>query len=171
MDDRRLRRFHERRANTPRPDDADRPKLPFNDLKHPPTRPEIDLLLGVLPAIELKRFEHQLELLEPQVNWAMQWYENDAGWGYRASFKARVVCVLHFYKGYFTVTFSVPLDEEAAWRGRRENTEPILRAFEHGKLSPKTKWITVPLHLRADVEAVLPLLEMKLLDLKAKTSR
>ena len=64
-------------------------KLPFNDYQHLPTRPEIDTLLGVLPALELKRFEERLDLLEPTVSWAMHWYDSEQGWGYRASFRSR----------------------------------------------------------------------------------
>jgi len=146
------------------------PKLPFNDRKHPPTRPEIDLLLGVLPAIELKRFEHDLELIESNINWSMQWYTNEAGWGYRASYKSRVVCVLHFYKGYFTVTFSIPQAEEERYIKLRTLTPTLRRAFESYKESMKMKWITVHLHRRADVEAMRRIMEMKLEDLRKKSS-
>ncbi|MBN1447877.1 MAG: DUF3788 family protein [Bacteroidetes bacterium] len=144
------------------------PKLPFNDFKHPPTRPEIDLLLGVLPAIELRRFEHQLELLEPRINWSMQWYENEEGWGYRASYHSRVVCVLHFYKGYFSVTLSIPRTEEEQYYTLRELTPHIRKAFEHYRMSEKMKWITMHLSRKEDVDAVLAILRRKLADLKKK---
>ena len=87
-------------------------KLPFNNFKHIPSRPEIDTVLGMLPALELKRFEEQLDLLDSTISWAFQWYENLEGWGYRASFKQRVLCILHFDRGYFSATLSIPLAME-----------------------------------------------------------
>ena len=144
--------------------------MPFNDQKHPPTRPEIDILLGVLPAIELKRFEHQLELMEPGINWAMQWYDSDAGWGYRGSYKARVVCVLHFYKGYFTVTMSIPDADIPTYTSLKTMTRMLLKAFENSNPSIKSTWVTFHLHKREDVEAMPPIMELKLLDLRRKTS-
>jgi len=164
------RRIGDAESENPAREDADRPKLPFNDHKHPPTRPEIDILLGVIPSLELKRFEHQLELLEPGINWAMQWYAGDEGWGYRGSFKARVVCVLHFYKGYFTVTLSVPDDAILEYRSLRSLTPMLQKAFENSKPSVKTTWVTFHLHKREDVEALNPLMELKLDDLRRKTS-
>lgn len=146
-------------------------RLPFNEYKHPPTRPDIDLQLGVLPSIELRRFEHQLELLEPQINWSMQWYENEAGWGHRASYKSRVVCVLHFYKGFFSVTLSVPSDEEEAYLSLRPTTPLIRTAFEHFKPSAKMKWVTFNVSRKADVSAVLAIVEKKLKDLRTKKSK
>ncbi|MCZ7557368.1 MAG: DUF3788 domain-containing protein [Bacteroidia bacterium] len=154
----------------PRREESVRPKLPFNDAKHPPTRPEIDILLGVLPAIELKRFEHQLELIEPGINWGMQWYATDEGWGYRGSFKARVVCVLHFYKGYFTVTLSIPDAQLEEYRSLKTLTPMLLKAFENSKPSVKTTWVTFHLHKSEDVLALVPLMEMKIADLRKKTS-
>ncbi|MCB2203392.1 DUF3788 domain-containing protein [bacterium] len=145
------------------------PKLPFNDHKHPPTRPEIDLQLGVLPAIELKRFEHKLELIEPQINWSMQWYENEAGWGYRASYRSRVVCVLHFYKGFFSVTLSVPIDETDDYLALKETTPLVRTAFEHFKLSAKMKWVTFNISRGADVDAVIAIANKKMADLRKKT--
>ncbi len=147
------------------------PRLPFNDFKHPPTRPEIDLLLGISPSAELKRFEHQLEMMEPRVNWAMQWYENETGWGYRASFRARVLCVLHFYRGFFTVTLSIPIDEEERYRSLRELTPGLRKAFDHYTLSTKMKWINFHVRTRKDVDAILAILTLKFEDLRKKTSR
>ena len=144
-------------------------KLPFNDLKHPPTRPEIDQLLGMLPAIELKRFEHQLELLEPRIGWAMHWYESEEGWGYRASYRSRVLCVLHFYKGYFSVTLSIPIAEEQDYLALRELTPHIRKAFEHFRMSEKMKWITMHISKKEDVDAVLAIVRRKMADLKRKT--
>jgi len=124
----------------------------------------------VLPAIELKRFEHQLELMEPGINWAMQWYDSDAGWGYRGSYKARVVCVLHFYKGYFTVTMSIPDSDIPTYTSLKTMTRMLLKAFENSKPSIKSTWVTFHLHRREDVEAMPPIMELKLLDLRRKTS-
>ncbi|MBR9975706.1 MAG: DUF3788 family protein [Bacteroidetes bacterium] len=147
------------------------PKLPFNDYKHPPTRPEIDLQLGVVHSAELRRFEHQLELMEPMVNWAMHWYENETGWGYRASYKARVLCVLHFYRGFFTVTFSIPIDQETNYRSIRELTPSLRKAFDHFTLSTKMKWFTFHVNKAKDVDALLAMLRLKFADLKSKTSK
>jgi hypothetical protein len=167
-------KYQKRRISHPHPSrsyvEDVRPKLPFNDRKHPPTRPEIDIQLGVLPAIELKRFEHELELLEAGINWAMQWYASDEGWGYRASFKARVVCVLHFFKGFFTVMLSIPDEDLDAYRSLKSLTPMLLKAFEKSKPSVKTTWVTFHLHQREDVEALIPLMELKLADLRRKTS-
>jgi hypothetical protein len=146
------------------------PKLPFNDYKHPPTRPEIDLLLGIVPSAELKRFEHQLELMEERINWAMHWYENDTGWGYRASYRSRVLCVLHFYRGYFTVTLSIPVDDEHRYRSHRALTPGLRKAFDYFVPSTKMKWITFHVRAKKEVEALLALLELKLQDLRKKTS-
>ncbi|PLX33631.1 MAG: hypothetical protein C0600_00100 [Ignavibacteria bacterium] len=147
------------------------PKLPFNDAKHSPTRPEIDLLLGVVPSAELRHFEHQLELMEPLINWSMQWYENDEGWGYRASYRARVLCVLHFYKGFFSVTISIPQTEEEEYLAMKEHTNTTRTAFEYFQLSAKMKWITFNLSRRADVDAVLAITRRKFADLQKKTAR
>jgi hypothetical protein len=145
-------------------------KLPFNDFKHPPTRPEIDLLLGVLPAIELKRFEHQLELLEPRINWAMHWYSADQGWGYRGSYLSRVACILHFYRGYFTMTLSIPLDRVDEFRQTKDLTSTFRNAFSYGKPSMKTLWVSFLLREPADTAAAIHLIELKLRDLKASRS-
>jgi hypothetical protein len=147
------------------------PRLPFNDYKHPPTRPEIDQLLGVVPSSQLRRFEHQLELMEPRTNWAMHWYENETGWGYRASYKSRVLCVLHFYRGFFTVTFSIPVDQEEQYLALRELTPGLRKAFEHFTLSTKMKWFSFHLRAAKDVDAVLAMLRLKYEDLKRKTER
>lgn len=147
------------------------PKLPFNDFKHPPTRPEIDLLLGVVTSSGLRQFEHQLELMEPRVNWAMHWYENETGWGYRASFRARVLCVLHFYRGFFTVTFSIPVDQEAQYLALKELTPGLRKAFDHFSLSTKMKWFTFHVRTTQDVDALLAMLRLKYSDLKKKTGK
>jgi len=143
-------------------------KLPFNDRKHIPTRPEIDLLLGMLPAIELKRFEDQIILREGKINWSMFWYEYYGGWGYRASFKSHVLVVLHFYKGYFTATVSIPLASEHAYLEARELTPAFHQYFAKGKLAPKAKFVTCRIWKRKDVEALLSLMERKLQELRAK---
>lgn len=147
------------------------PKLPFNDHKHPPTRPEIDQLLGMLPSAELKHFEQRLDLVEPHINWAMHWYESEEGWGYRASYRSRVLCVLHFYKGYFSVTLSIPIAEEQEYRSLRELTPHIRQAFEHYTLSEKMKWITMHVSRKEDVNAALSIVRKKLNDLKKKVGR
>lgn len=142
-------------------------KLPFNDFKHPPTRPEIDLLLGVLPAIELKRFEHQLELLEPRINWAMHWYSAEEGWGYRGSYFARVACILHFYRGYFTMTISMPQDKVEEYRALKDLPQAFRNAFDYGKPSMKALWVSFLLREPGDTTAAIHLMERKLRDLKA----
>ncbi|MBR9979248.1 MAG: DUF3788 family protein [Bacteroidetes bacterium] len=176
-DEEESRERHVRDSASPAPDSRDEersaqgmPRLPFNDFKHPPTRPEIDLLLGVVPSAELKRFEHQLELMEERINWAMHWYENDTGWGYRGSYRSRVLCVLHFYRGFFTVTLSIPLEEEERYRAIKELTPGLRKAFDHFTSSTKMKWITFHVRAKKEVEALLALLELKLQDLKKKTS-
>ncbi len=146
-------------------------RLPFNDRKHPPTRPEIDILLGVSPSAELRRFEHQLELMESMINWAMQWYENDTGWGFRASFHARVLCVLHFYRGFFTVTLSIPEIDVEKYQALSELTPGLRKAFEYFTPSTKMKWITFHVRTDKEVRAVLAMLKLKLADLKKKTKR
>lgn len=156
--------------DSPRPEQGT-PKLPFNDYKHPPTRPEIDLLLGVVPSSELRRFEHRLELMEPRINWAMHWYENETGWGYRASYRSRVLCVLHFYRGFFTVTLSVPLDREEEYLALKELTPGLRKAFDHFTLSTKMKWFTLHARAARDVEALLAMLKLKLEDLRRKTGQ
>ncbi|MFA6234212.1 MAG: DUF3788 family protein [Bacteroidota bacterium] len=147
------------------------PRLPFNDHKHAPTRPEIDILLGVSPSAELKRFEHQLELMEPMINWAMQWYENETGWGFRASYHARVLCVLHFYRGFFTVTLSIPNVDVEQYQSLKELTPGLRKAFEYFTHSTKMKWFTFHVRTSKEVAAVLAMLKLKLEDLKKKTSR
>ncbi|MDH7514244.1 MAG: DUF3788 family protein [Bacteroidota bacterium] len=146
-------------------------KLPFNDFKHIPTRPEIEVVLGVLPAIELRRLEEGLDLLEPSIVWAMHWYDSERGWGYRASFRERVVCILHFQKGFFTMTLSVPLAREAEFIALRELTEEFRARFSDYKRSINAKWIVFRIRKRRDTEAALALLRLKLDDLRAKTSR
>jgi hypothetical protein len=146
-------------------------RLPFNDFKHPPTRPEIDQLLGVVTSAELKRFELQLELMESRINWALQWYENETGWGYRASYRARVLCVLHFYRGFFTVTLSIPIDDEERYRSLRELTPGLRKAFEHFTLSTKMKWFIFHVRTRKEVDALLAIVLLKFEDLKRKTSK
>ena len=108
--------------------------------------------------------------MEPGINWAMQWYDSDAGWGYRGSYKARVVCVLHFYKGYFTVTMSIPDADIPTYTSLKTMTRMLLKAFENSKPSIKSTWVTFHLHKREDVEAMPPIMELKLLDLRRKTS-
>jgi len=147
------------------------PKLPFNEHKHPPTRPEIDQQLGMLPAIELKRFEHQLELIEENINWSLQWYENEAGWGNRASYHSRVVCVLHFYKGFFSVTLSVPAAESDDYLALKSTTPLVRTAFEHYKPSAKMKWVTFNISRREDVDAVIAIVRKKMDDLRKKTGK
>jgi hypothetical protein len=151
--------------------DQGSPRHPFNNQKHAPTRPEIDILLGVSPSAELRRFEHQLELMEPMINWAMQWYENEIGWGFRASYHARVLCVLHFYRGFFTVTLSIPITDIERYHSLKELTPGLRKAFDYFTHSTKMKWFTFHVRTSKEVRAVLALLELKLEDLKRKTNR
>lgn len=147
-------------------------KLAFNDQRYTPTRPEIDTMLGVLPAIELKRFEEGLDKIESRLNWSFEWYDNAGGWGYRASYLSRVVCIVHFFKGYFTVLFSVPLAREEEFRAVRELTAGVRLKFDQEvTLSPAAKWISVRLWKRDDVEAVLALMKLKVADLREKRKK
>ena len=146
-------------------------KLPFNDLKHPPTRPEIDLLLGVLPAIELKAFEHQLDLMEENLNWAMHWYDNELGWGYRGSYKSRVACVLYFYEGYFTVTLSIPIAREKEFFSLKELTSAFRQQVDRFTESPKVKWFSFLIRKRRDVTAITAIMRLKIGDIREKLSR
>ncbi len=145
-------------------------KLPYNDYKHVPTRPEIDTLLGVLPAIELKRFEEQLDLLEPAIAWAMHWYDNEQGWGYRASFLRRVVCSLHFEKGFFTAAFSIPLAREAEFLDLKELTPEFRERFADCKMSIDAKRVSFRIRKRRETEAALAMARLKLEDIRAKGS-
>ena len=143
-------------------------KLPFNDLKHPPTRPEIDLLIGVVASTALRRFEESLEFEQPGINWSMQWYENDEGWGYRASYRGRVVCVLHFLTKLFTVTLSIPEAKERQFYELRELKQEFRDAFSRYTSSPKMKWISFALRTSDDVGPMLAIIRLKLQDLKEK---
>ncbi|MFZ1730147.1 MAG: DUF3788 family protein [Bacteroidota bacterium] len=151
--------------------DQDSPRNPFNNQKHAPTRPEIDILQGVAASAELRRFEHQLELMEPMINWAMQWYENETGWGFRASYRARVLCVLHFYRGFFTVTMSIPITDIERYHSLKELTPGLQKAFDYFTHSTKMKWFVFHVRTSKEVRAVLAMLQLKLEDLKKKTSR
>lgn len=150
---------------------SDTPEFAFTDFKHSPSRPQIDAALGVLPAIELKHFEEKLDLLEPRVQWAMHWYENGKGWGYRVSYRTRVVCVLHFSKGFFTAAVSIPAVREDEFVRIRELTEEFREQFKYFTLSPKVKWVTFRIKKRNDTDSLLALLQLKLMDLYTKTGR
>jgi hypothetical protein len=140
-------------------------KIPFNDYKHIPTRSEIDLYLGMLGAVELRRLEERIELLAPRIDWKMHWYDND-GWGYRASFRSRVLCVLHFYHGYYTVTMAIPADNEDRYRSLKDLNSNFIRQFGEFKLSAKTKWLTFRIRKQVDVDQMIMLLEVKVAGLK-----
>lgn len=146
------------------------PKLPFNDQKHIPTRAEIDLLLGVLGSMELKRLEDVLESIERHIDWSMHWYNEAQGWAYRASFRERVLCLLHFYPDFFLATVSIPTAREEEFLALPELTEAHKRRFEDYTPSMKMKWIRFPVRKRKDVEALTAILTLKLDDLKSKTT-
>ncbi len=150
--------------------ESDAPKLPFNDYKHIPSRAEIDLVLGMQPAILLKRYEELLELIEPRINWSFQWYD-DGGWGYRASYLERVVCVLNFYRGYYAVTLGIPLAKEEEFFTLKELNDKVRNQFTNFKLSPKVKWITINIRTKEDAEAVAAMAKVKIADLKARSTR
>ncbi|MBL0175165.1 MAG: DUF3788 family protein [Ignavibacteria bacterium] len=145
-------------------------KLPFNNFKHIPSRPEIDTVLGMLPALELKRFEEQLDLLDSTISWAFQWYENLEGWGYRASFKQRVLCILHFDRGYFSATLSIPLAMEYKYLALKELTPNMREHFKDYRLSQKMKWVSLHVKNRADTDSLLAIIRLKLEDLRQKTA-
>lgn len=151
--------------------DIEIPKLPFNDQKHIPTRAEIDLLLGVLGSMELKRLEEVLETMERHIDWSMHWYNDMQGWSYRASFRERVICLLHFYHGFFIATVSIPLDREEEFLALKNLTDAHKRRFSEFSLSMKMKWIRFPVKKRKDVEALTAILDLKLQDVKSKTVR
>ena len=142
------------------------PYIPFNDYKHVPTRAEIDTHLGMMGAIELMRLEERVELLAPRIDWRMHWYETK-GWGYRASFRSRVLCVLHFFHGYFTVTMAIPVEDEERYRSLKELNPNFIRQFGDFTLSAKTKWLTFRIRKKVDVDQVMLLLEVKVSSLKA----
>jgi hypothetical protein len=145
-------------------------KLPFNDLKHPPSRAEIDLLLGVVPSAGLRRLEELLEIEQPGINWSMQWYENDEGWGYRASFRGRVVCVLHFLSKLFTVTLSIPEAKERQFYELRELNQQFRDAFSRYTPSPKMKWVSFAMRGPEDVPPMMAIIRLKLQDIREKTA-
>ncbi len=141
-------------------------KTPFNDEKHIPTRPEIDLQLGVLCALTLKRFEHGLEVLSSGVNWSFYWYNRTEGWSYRASYRRKVLCIVHFYKHSFTVTIPVPLRHEQEFLGMKEMTNGVRREFERANRSPGSKWVSIRLAGKDDTAPAVALIrkKMELLD-------
>lgn len=139
--------------------------IPFNDYKHLPTRSEIELHLGMLGSAELKRFEDRLESLATRIDWRMHWYETQ-GWGYRASYRSRVLCVLHFYNGFFTVTMAIPVDREEDYRSLKELTPNFIRQFGEFQLSAKTKWLTFKIRKKIDVDQMAMLIEIKIRNLK-----
>jgi len=141
-------------------------KIPFNDYKHIPTRSEIDLHLGMMGCLELKRFEERVELMAPRIDWRMHWYETE-GWGYRASFRSRVLCVLHFFDGYFTVTMAIPAADEDRYRSLKDLNPNFNRQFGEFRLSAKTKWFTFRIRKNVDVDQMIMLLEVKVGSLKA----
>jgi hypothetical protein len=145
------------------------PRLPFNDRKHIPTRPEIDLLLGSEPSAELKRLESMIEYTEQHVTWSMQWYDNENGWGYRASYKERVLCVLHFFKGYYTATISIPFRREQEFLDLKDLTPAIRKQFLFYTPSPRTKWISFAIRKKQEVDAIIAILRLKLTDIQEKT--
>jgi hypothetical protein len=146
-------------------------KLPFNDRKHSPSRPEIDLLVGIVPSSELKRLERQIEWMDNKISWSMEWYENAEGWGYRASYMNKVLVILHFYKGFFSASMSIPLKKEAGFIALKEVTAAHLRQFENCVLSPQAKWVTLRIQKREDMNSLLALLQHKLEDIKLKSEK
>jgi uncharacterized protein DUF3788 len=147
------------------------PKLPFNDYKHIPSRSEINLVLGVESAGLLKRFEDLLMMYDPVIDWAFHWYEEGGGWGYRASVNSRVVCVIQFYNGYYSVTMSIPLAKEDEFLALEDLNDKVRKQFSNYKLSPKAKWLTININTNADVEALAAMSRLKLIDLKEKRKK
>ena len=143
----------------------------FTDFKHSPSRPQIDSVLGVLPAIELKRFEEKLDMLEPRIQWSMQWYEVGQVWGYRAAFRTRVVCILHFSKGFFTASVSVPVAREQEFHDIRGLSDSFREQFKYFTMSPKVKWFTFRIKKRADTDSLLAVIALKMQDLYGKTGK
>ena len=151
-------------------DQAEAPKLPFNDYKHIPSRPEIDMVHGMQEAILLRRFEELLLLLEPRINWSFQWYD-EGGWGYRASYRERVLCVVHFYRGYYSVDIGLPLEREQEFYDLKELNEKFRKQFSNFKRSPKMKWLTFNIRTKEDVEALAAMARLNLADLKQRTAK
>ncbi len=147
------------------------PRNPFNDRKHIPTRPEIDLSLGVLCAIHLKDFEHRLTVITSDINWAMYWYNPTDGWVYRASYKNSVLCILHFYRRSFGVTLSIPLDKEKDFFELRELTQEMKLQFRQSTLSPGSKWISLRVSQKDDVAGVVAVVKKKISLIKTKEEK
>lgn len=144
------------------------PKFPFNDYKHIPSRAEIDRILGPETAGLLKRFEEKLGMKTRAVSWEMHWSGDEQGWGYRGTYKNKVLCVLHFYRGFFSFTVSIPETKEAEYKALKELKEKHLNRFAHYKQSPHVKWITIHVHTRVDVEAIGALVYKKFDEIKEK---
>lgn len=143
--------------------------LPFNNARHQPSRPEIDTMLGILPAIELKRFEKQLDMMDSRISWAMQWYDAEQAWGYRASFRQRVLCILHFHDGFFFATLGIPLAREADFLALKELTPKMREHFAEFTLSPKVKWVKLHVRKPVDTASLLAAVRLKLEILGGKT--
>lgn len=145
-------------------------KTPFNDQKHIPTRPEIDLQLGMLCALTLKNFEHRLEMLSSRVNWSFYWYSPTEGWSYRASYRRKVLCIVHFYKHSFSVTIPVPLKNEREFLGMKELTHAMRLEFERATRSPGSKWVSIRLAGKDDTAPVVAIIRKKMELLEASES-
>lgn len=139
---------------------------PYDDYKHIPTRPEIDLLLGMRAAVELKRLEGRIELMAANVDWQMQWYSNETAWGYRASYRSRVLCVVHFLRGVFTVTVSIPIEREKAYRALKDMTPSTLANFANFRPGPKTKHVIFRVRDKQDCDGVTAVLVEKITDIR-----
>jgi hypothetical protein len=135
---------------------------PCSDPRHIPTRVEIDLELGQMVLAELKRLEERIEDLVANVDWQMHWYAQEGQWGYRASYKSRVLCVLHFYDDSFTVTVAIPPDSEAAYRGIKELPVSFVHQFAHFRSSKNAKWFTFRIRKKTEVDGITEILRMKI---------
>lgn len=143
-------------------------KTPFNDRKHIPTRAEIELALGVLGAIYLKELEHKLDLQSRGINWSMYWHAANEGWSSRASYNEKVLCVVHFYKKFFIVSIPIPLASEEEFRTVKQLTPVHLKRFDEFTSSPGTKWITLRVGRKEDLDSLLSVLKKKINLLKLK---
>lgn len=137
-------------------------KTPFNDKKHIPTRAEIELELGVIGAINLKEFEHKLDLLSSVITWSMYWFGVSEGWSSRASCYSSVLCILHFYKKHFIATVSIPLVHEEEFRNLKNLTDTHRKRFDHFTLSPGSKWVSFRVGRKEDIESLLAVMKKKI---------
>jgi hypothetical protein len=144
---------------------------PFNDQRHIPTRPEIDLLLGMTSALELRRLEERIDMLTANVDWQMHWYSNESAWGYRASYQSRVLCVVHFSRGAFVVIVSIPAEREKAYRGLKDMTPSTLANFANFRPGMKAKQVSFRVRDKEDCDGVTAVLAEKIRDIRAALAK